>query len=256
MPSKKKRFNARFPPARIKKIMQTDEDIGKVAAPVPVIISRALELFLESILTKTCAFTRARNAKTLSCSHIKHTVLTERNFDFLKDLVADVPDMGWDDEDVAAAEQQQQQLPQQHRVGGKPRGRPRKSSQTARDLQGKRGNTAAGNSSDGSSRDTVTDEEEEEEEEEDAATDVTDVDDLIPNRDVSSPWNDGNGVSVAPSSAGVPMEISVDGAHGAPQDAPSVRTPIRSAQTAPSIGVASTRAVPPISKDSDDDYDS
>lgn len=61
MPSKKKKFNARFPPvkwtistvissntysnltllslkARIKKIMQTDEDVGKVAAAVPVII--------------------------------------------------------------------------------------------------------------------------------------------------------------------------------------------------------------------------
>ncbi|GCC21338.1 hypothetical protein chiPu_0019807 [Chiloscyllium punctatum] len=40
MPSKKKKYNARFPPARIKKIMQTDEEIGKVAAAVPVIIWR------------------------------------------------------------------------------------------------------------------------------------------------------------------------------------------------------------------------
>jgi len=38
MPSKKKKYNARFPPARIKKIMQTDEEVGKVAAAVPVII--------------------------------------------------------------------------------------------------------------------------------------------------------------------------------------------------------------------------
>ncbi len=30
MPSKKKKFSARFPPARIKKIMQTDEEVGKV----------------------------------------------------------------------------------------------------------------------------------------------------------------------------------------------------------------------------------
>lgn len=38
MPSKKKKYNARFPPARIKKIMQADEEVGKVAAVVPVII--------------------------------------------------------------------------------------------------------------------------------------------------------------------------------------------------------------------------
>ncbi|GBL81019.1 Dr1-associated corepressor [Araneus ventricosus] len=70
MPSKKKKFNARFPPARIKKIMQTDEDIGKVAAAVPVIISRALELFVDSLVTKTSLITKSRNAKTLTTSHL------------------------------------------------------------------------------------------------------------------------------------------------------------------------------------------
>lgn len=56
MPSKKKKYNARFPAVgainsmhkifnidfnlqgRIKKIMQTDEEVGKVAQAVPVII--------------------------------------------------------------------------------------------------------------------------------------------------------------------------------------------------------------------------
>jgi hypothetical protein len=55
MPPKRKKYTARFPPvrlliesiclledhllqARIKKIMQTDEEVGKVAAAVPVII--------------------------------------------------------------------------------------------------------------------------------------------------------------------------------------------------------------------------
>ncbi|KAL7289249.1 hypothetical protein TKK_0017186 [Trichogramma kaykai] len=38
MPSKKKKYNSRFPPSRIKKIMQTDEEVGKVAQPVPIII--------------------------------------------------------------------------------------------------------------------------------------------------------------------------------------------------------------------------
>lgn len=70
MPSKKKKYNARFPPARIKKIMQTDEEIGKVAAAVPVIISRALELFVESLVTKTSLITKSRNAKTLTASHL------------------------------------------------------------------------------------------------------------------------------------------------------------------------------------------
>lgn len=93
MPSKKKKYNARFPPARIKKIMQTDEEIGKVAAAVPVIISRALELFLESLLRKACNVTQSRNAKTMTTSHLKQCIELEQQFDFLKDLVAAVPDM-------------------------------------------------------------------------------------------------------------------------------------------------------------------
>uniref|UniRef100_A0A8D0KMQ9 Dr1-associated corepressor n=1 Tax=Salvator merianae TaxID=96440 RepID=A0A8D0KMQ9_SALMN len=99
MPSKKKKYNARFPPARIKKIMQTDEEIGKVAAAVPVIISRALELFLESLLKKACHVTQSRNAKTMTTSHLKQCIELEQQFDFLKDLVASVPDMQGDAED-------------------------------------------------------------------------------------------------------------------------------------------------------------
>nr|XP_060614183.1 dr1-associated corepressor [Anolis sagrei ordinatus] len=99
MPSKKKKYNARFPPARIKKIMQTDEEIGKVAAAVPVIISRALELFLESLLKNACHVTQSRNAKTMTTSHLKQCIELEQQFDFLKDLVASVPDMQGDTED-------------------------------------------------------------------------------------------------------------------------------------------------------------
>ncbi|XP_018336012.1 dr1-associated corepressor [Agrilus planipennis] len=92
MPSKKKKYNARFPAGRIKKIMQTDEEVGKVAQAVPVIISRTLELFVESLLTKSMQITQTRNAKTLTPSHMKQCILSENRFDFLKDLVKNIPD--------------------------------------------------------------------------------------------------------------------------------------------------------------------
>nr|CAH7766475.1 unnamed protein product [Callosobruchus chinensis] len=92
MPSKKKKYNARFPAGRIKKIMQTDEEVGKVAQAVPVILPRTLELFVESLLTKSMQITLARNAKTLTPSHMKQCILSESRFDFLKDLVKDIPD--------------------------------------------------------------------------------------------------------------------------------------------------------------------
>nr|CAG4652281.1 EOG090X0H1B [Triops cancriformis] len=105
MPSKKKKYNARFPPARIKKIMQTDEEVGKVAAPVPVIIYillhpgmnvEALELFVESLLKKSVQVTMARSAKTLSPAHLKQCVMAESRFDFLRELLASVPDIQGD----------------------------------------------------------------------------------------------------------------------------------------------------------------
>ena len=92
MPNKKKKYNARFPPARIKKIMQTDEDVGKVAAAVPVIISRALELFIESLIMKASQTTQTRHAKTLTTAHIKQTIEAEKKFDFLRDLVVNITD--------------------------------------------------------------------------------------------------------------------------------------------------------------------
>ena len=39
-----------FPAARIKKIMQSDEEIGKVAQATPVIVGRALEIFMANLV--------------------------------------------------------------------------------------------------------------------------------------------------------------------------------------------------------------
>ena len=50
--------------------MQTDEEVGKVAQPVPVIISRALELFVENLLKKANDITSQRGARTLTPSHL------------------------------------------------------------------------------------------------------------------------------------------------------------------------------------------
>ncbi len=56
--------------ARIKKIMQSDEEVGKVAAAVPVIISRALELFVENLLSSVNDVVGQRGARTLTPSHL------------------------------------------------------------------------------------------------------------------------------------------------------------------------------------------
>ncbi|RWS29861.1 dr1-associated corepressor-like isoform X1, partial [Leptotrombidium deliense] len=93
MPSKKKKYNSRFPPARIKKIMQMDDEVGKVAAVVPVIISRALELFVETLLNESRKITISRNARTLTPSHLKASTLANSQFLFLRDLLSSIPDI-------------------------------------------------------------------------------------------------------------------------------------------------------------------
>ncbi|KAI9321299.1 histone-fold-containing protein [Dichotomocladium elegans] len=88
----KKKYKTKFPVARIKKIMQLDEDVGKVAQATPVLISKALELFMQSLIDQACQEARQRNAKRLSAAHLKKTIETVEQFDFLKDVVANIPD--------------------------------------------------------------------------------------------------------------------------------------------------------------------
>uniref|UniRef100_A0A671M143 Dr1-associated corepressor n=1 Tax=Sinocyclocheilus anshuiensis TaxID=1608454 RepID=A0A671M143_9TELE len=86
MPGQKRKYNVRFPPGRIKKIMQKDTEVGRIATAVPVIISKALEMFLRSLLTMTCKITQSRNSRVMSINHMKQCIHSEKLFDFLNDL--------------------------------------------------------------------------------------------------------------------------------------------------------------------------
>jgi histone H3/H4 len=90
----KKKLDTRFPAARIKKIMQADEEVGKIAMATPVLISKALELFLQNLCDKTYEITLRRGAKTMSSIHLKQCVQTNSVFDFLQEIVSKVPDIG------------------------------------------------------------------------------------------------------------------------------------------------------------------
>ncbi|GAV68374.1 CBFD_NFYB_HMF domain-containing protein [Cephalotus follicularis] len=93
----RKKLDTRFPAARIKKIMQADEDVGKIAMAVPLLVSKALELFLQDLCDRTYDITLKRGAKTLNCLHLKQCVQTFIVFDFLKEIVSKVPDLGGSD---------------------------------------------------------------------------------------------------------------------------------------------------------------
>jgi Dr1-associated corepressor len=99
----------KFPVARIKRIMQADEDVGKVAQVTPVVVcmfrpysqretltdfsaAKALELFMISIVTKAAGEARQRSSKRVLPTHLKQAVLADERFDFLNDIVGKVAD--------------------------------------------------------------------------------------------------------------------------------------------------------------------
>ncbi|CAF1284897.1 unnamed protein product [Adineta ricciae] len=85
MPNRKKP-NTLFLPARIKRLMQKDEEVGKLSATVPVIAARALEQFLEELITKTALITSSLQAKTLTPDHIRQHIYADPRLSFLQDL--------------------------------------------------------------------------------------------------------------------------------------------------------------------------
>lgn len=82
----------KFPVARIKRIMQADEDIGKVAQATPTAAAKALELFLASLTIKSAAVARNVSSKRITVNHLKAAIAHDKNFDFLNDICAEAAD--------------------------------------------------------------------------------------------------------------------------------------------------------------------
>jgi len=91
-----------FPVARIKRLMQADEDIGKVAQVTPTVVSRALERFMIKIISASAEQARgganggaaaaSKGPKRILVQHLKKAVLANETFDFLSEIVGKVPD--------------------------------------------------------------------------------------------------------------------------------------------------------------------
>ncbi|WVQ99854.1 hypothetical protein IAU59_006997 [Kwoniella sp. CBS 9459] len=78
--------------ARIKRIMQLDEEVGKLASATPVMISKSLECFMQMLIDETCKETRSRGSKKMTAYHLKAMINTNETFDFLREIVESIPD--------------------------------------------------------------------------------------------------------------------------------------------------------------------
>ncbi|EXJ62138.1 hypothetical protein A1O7_02571 [Cladophialophora yegresii CBS 114405] len=82
----------KFPVARIKRIMQADEDVGKVAQATPTAVAKALELFMIALVTKGAKEARNHNSKRVTAQHLKAALMDDGQFDFLNEICENIPD--------------------------------------------------------------------------------------------------------------------------------------------------------------------
>lgn len=80
----------KFPTARIKRIMQADEEVGKVAQQTPIAVGKALELFMIALVNKSAEVARGKNSKRVTAQMLKQVVETDDQWDFLRDIVSKV----------------------------------------------------------------------------------------------------------------------------------------------------------------------
>ncbi|GAO14091.1 hypothetical protein UVI_02038170 [Ustilaginoidea virens] len=80
----------KFPTARIKRIMQADEEVGKVAQQTPIAVGKALELFMIQMVTKSAEVAQEKGSKRVTASMLKQVVETDDQWDFLRDIVSRV----------------------------------------------------------------------------------------------------------------------------------------------------------------------
>ncbi|CAI4231592.1 unnamed protein product [Auanema sp. JU1783] len=90
-PLRRRRFSAaRIQPTRIKKVMQADEEIGRMVASVPVAIGKAMEHFAEKFLLASAQVTQTFNSRTLTPVHMKMAMLNTPCFRFLENTMKEI----------------------------------------------------------------------------------------------------------------------------------------------------------------------
>ncbi|KAI1393531.1 uncharacterized protein F4822DRAFT_15835 [Hypoxylon trugodes] len=80
----------KFPTARIKRIMQADEEVGKVAQQTPIAVGKALELFMVQLVRKSAEVAKEKNSKRITAQMLKQAIGSANEWDFLAEIVSKV----------------------------------------------------------------------------------------------------------------------------------------------------------------------
>ena len=102
--AKKEAAELKVPASRIRKMMLADDEVGKIGQTTPILISKALELFIGALAKEAAEKTKERDAKTVSIGDLKAVVDAVEDYDFLRDVVADFAEGGDEPEDAHAGD--------------------------------------------------------------------------------------------------------------------------------------------------------
>merc|ERR1719510_1392633 len=80
-----------FPRAKMKKIMQIDDDVGRISKEVQWLMSETLCIFTRDIMASASEVCSKYYEKKVTPSVIRRVIDTEKKFDFLRDKVAEIP---------------------------------------------------------------------------------------------------------------------------------------------------------------------
>lgn len=78
---------SKLPLARIKKIVKMDEDVQMIGSEVPVLFSKAAEIFIQELSIRAWIHTEENRRRTIQRNDISMAVARNEQFDFLIDVV-------------------------------------------------------------------------------------------------------------------------------------------------------------------------
>lgn len=90
---KTKKVDPHFPVTKIKKIIQENQEIGKLSNVVPPLVEQSLQYFLEDIIKKSEEIATDNELTKLTPAVLKQSLLNLDGYDFIKDAMEDVDDV-------------------------------------------------------------------------------------------------------------------------------------------------------------------
>jgi hypothetical protein len=90
---KNKKVDPHFPVTKIKKIIQENQEIGKLSNVVPPLVEQSLQYFLGDLIKKSEEVATENGMGKLTPAVLKQALLSLEGYDFMKDALDDVEDV-------------------------------------------------------------------------------------------------------------------------------------------------------------------